>query len=254
MIVPLCLRERPGERLLPWTRGKASAETNKLQVSDWSTIFKSLYKVFSLRNSLLFAVIAFFTQGAFNYMDTLLPIFTVQELGWTNLAYSQFYASATLVGGISGMLIGGILIDRFGKLYMLNIYCFLLIVLSAGLSFLKAYWPDTSFISAFMILYQVLYVFATIGVFATAMQCCWKKVSATQFTLYMTISNIGRIVGAKLIGPIKSSFNWEQTLLSFAIMIALAWTLIRFMHINHQVKRVAELERGDAAMRVPAFT
>ena len=183
----------------------------------------------------------------------MLPIFTVQELGWTNLAYSQFYATATLIGGISGMLIGGILIDKFGKIRMLNIYFFLLIALTAGLAFLKMYWINTWFISGFMIVYQVLYVFATIGVFATAMQCCWKKVSATQFTLYMTISNIGRIVGAKLIGPMKSNFSWEYTLFSFAIMIALAWVLIQFMHINHQVKRVAELENKDAAKQLPAF-
>ena len=181
---------------------------------------------------------------------TLLPIFTVQELGWTNLAYSQFYATATLVGGVSGMLIGGLLIDRFGKIFMLNIYFFLLITLTAGLAFLKMYWINTWFISSFMIVYQVLYVFATIGVFATAMQCCWKKISATQFTLYMTISNLGRIVGAKLIGPMKSNFDWQYTLLSFSMMIALAWILIRFMHINHHVKRVVDLENKDAAKQM----
>lgn len=253
MIVPASLRERSGEKLLPWTTGTASTETKKLQITRWSTIFRSLFKVFTLRNSLLFAIIAFITQGSFNYIDTLLPIFTVQELGWTNLAYSQFYATATLVGGVSGMLIGGILIDKFGKIFMLNIYFFMLIALTAGLAFLKMYWINTWFISSFMVVYQVLYVFATIGVFATAMQCCWKKISATQFTLYMTISNIGRIVGAKLIGPMTSNFNWEYTLLSFSMMIALAWILIRFMHINHQVKRVAELENKDAAKQLPAI-
>ena len=247
MIVPASLRERPGEKLMPWTTGIASRETKSLQITVWSTIFRSLYRVFTLRNSLLFATIAFITQGAFNFMETLLPIFTVQELGWTNLAYSQFYASATLVGGISGMLLGGILIDRYGKIFMLNIYFFLLIALTAGMAFLNMHWVNTWLITSFMVAYQVLYVFATIGVFATAMQCCWKKVSATQFTLYMTISNIGRIVSAKLIGPITGNFSWEYTFLSFSMMIAMAWILIRFMHVNDQVKRVAQLESQDAA-------
>jgi MFS transporter, PAT family, beta-lactamase induction signal transducer AmpG len=246
MLVPLCLRERPGEKLLPWTNGTAAAENKKIQITSWSVIFKSLYSVFTLRNSLLFAVLAFTTQGAFNYIDTLLPVFTVQQLGWTDTAYSNFYATATLVGGISGMLIGGVLIDKFGKIRMLNIYCFLLIILTAGLAFLKIYWGYKWFISSFMIIYQMLYVFATIGVFATAMQCCWKKVSATQFTLYMTIANLGRIAGAKSIGPIKSNFSWEYTLLAFAAMIAVAWVLIRLLHINQHVKKVAELEHKDA--------
>jgi len=246
MLVPVCLRERPGEKLLPWTRGIASEETKKMQISSWSTIFSSLYRVFTLRNSLLFAAIAFTTQGSFNYIDTLIPIFTVQALGWTDQAYAQFYATASLIGGIGGMLIGGVLIDKFGKIRMLNIYFFLLIALISSLAFFKMFWVNTWFICGFMITYQVLYVFATIGVFATAMQCCWKKVSATQFTLYMTISNVGRIVGAKIIGPVKSHLSWEYTLFLFAIMIAMAWVAIRFMRINHHVKKVEDLEYKDA--------
>ncbi|MEO6489883.1 MAG: MFS transporter [Ferruginibacter sp.] len=245
MLVPLCLRERAGEKLLPWSKGTASDETKKMQVSSWAVIFRSLFKVFTLRNSLLFACIAFIVQGSCNYLDTLIPIFTVQSLGWSDQAYSQFYATATLVGGIGGMLIGGILIDRFGKIRMLNIYFFLLIALVSSLAFFKIYWVHTWFISAFMIMYQILYVFSTIGIFATAMQCCWKKISATQFTLYMTIGNMGRIVGAKMIGPMKANFSWEQTLFAFAIMIAIAWIITQFIHLEKQVTDIAEIDSAD---------
>jgi PAT family beta-lactamase induction signal transducer AmpG len=186
-------------------------------------------------------------------MDTLIPIFTVQALGWTDQAYSQFYATATLIGGIGGMLIGGMLLDRFGKIRMLNIYFFVLIVLATSLAFLKMYWINTWFISGFMIIYQVLFVFTSIGVFATAMQCCWKKVSASQFTLYMTIANLGRIAGAKLIGPVKNQLSWEYTLFLFSIMIALAWVIIQFVHIRQHVTRVEDLEQKDAAGQIPAL-
>lgn len=254
MLVPLFLRERPGEKLLPWTAGSESAETKKMQIGSWSVIFKSLYSVFTLRNSLLFAAIAFIAQGACNYIDTLIPIFTVQQLGWTAQSYSQFYATANLIGGIGGMLLGGVLIDKFGKIRMLNTYFLLLIVFTSGLAFLKMYWANNWFISGFMIFYQLLYVFSSIGIFATGMQCCWKKVSATQFTLYMTISNLGRIAGAKLIGPIKNQFNWEYTLFAFAAMIALAWLLLQFMRIHHQVKRIEDLENKDAQDKLMTLT
>jgi PAT family beta-lactamase induction signal transducer AmpG len=252
MIVPLCLRERPGEKLLPWTAGTASAETMKMQLSNWSVIFKSLYSVFRLRNSLLLTVFAFITQGSYNYLDTVLPIFTVQALGWTAQAYSNFFATAALIGGIGGMLAGGILIDKYGKIRMLAVYFFLLILSTAALAFLKIYWPNTWFINCFMIVYKMLSVFATIGVFAIAMQCCWKKVSASQFTLYMTISNLGRIAGAALIGPIKKQFSWEFTLFAFAIMIGFAWLISAFIQINDHVKQVAELEGKDANMHTLA--
>lgn len=242
MIVPICIRERPGEKLLPWTKGLASQEVKDIQVRSWKEIFNSLYKVFSLRNSLLFALMAFILGGAFNYVETLLSIFTVQALGWTPEAYSKLYASAALIGGIGGMLVGGILIDKFGKVRMLNIYFLLLILSVCGLAFQKVYWTSSSFIVAFMIAFQVLYVFTNVGYFAMGMQCCWKKISATQFTLYMTISNLGRVVGAKLIGPIKSNFAWEYTLLAFGGMIALAWLIIQFIRINEHTKRVENFD------------
>ena len=251
MLVPICIKERSGEKLLPWTKGVASEEVKQMQVRSWKEIFQSLFKVFTLRNSLLFALMAFFLGGAFNYVETLLSIFTVQALGWTPESYSQFYASAALIGGIGGMMIGGLLIDKFGKMRMLNIYFFLLILLICGLASQKLYWTSTSFIVAFMIAFQILYAFTNIGYFAMGMQCCWKKVSATQFTLYMTISNMGRVVGAKLIGPVKNSFSWEFTLLVFGGIIALAWLVIQFIRINQHSSRVVGFDLEQAA-REPA--
>ena len=245
MLVPLFLRERQNEKILPWTSGAASPESKKMQLTSWTSIFKSLYSVLRLRNSLLLILILFIAQGAYNYIDTLLPIFTVKKLGWTNLDYSQFYATAKLIGGIGGMLIGGILIDKFGKKRMMNIYFFGMVLFTTVLAFSKMYWADTSFIYAFMMLYNIVYTFACIGIFAIAMQCCWKKVSASQFTLYMTIGNLGRIALAALIGPITSNFDWQVALMAFAFMIAIAWLLLQFLNINKQVERVVNLENSD---------
>ncbi len=53
-------------------------------------------KKYFLRNSLFLAVVLFIMQGAFNYIGTLLPVFTVKALGWTDVAYAQFFATASL--------------------------------------------------------------------------------------------------------------------------------------------------------------
>ena len=139
MLVPLLFREREGEKFTPWTRGNASPETKKLQLHDWRQIFRALYRVCSLRNSILVALVLFISQGGFKYMATLLPIFTVKELGWTNLDYSESYSTAKLVGGIAGMLLGGFLMEKFGKLRMLNTYFLAVIFFIAILSFSTTY-------------------------------------------------------------------------------------------------------------------
>ncbi|MEO7176209.1 MAG: MFS transporter [Saprospiraceae bacterium] len=245
MLVPIFLRERPGEKLVPWSKGRASTENKKSQLTDWRQIFKSLFSVFRLRNSILLALVLFASQGSFKYISTLLPIFTVKELGWTNLEYSQNYAIAKLIGGIVGMLIGGFLIDKYGKKRMLSIYFIGSILSVAILAFSEIYWNDRSFIYAFMLLNNLLYTFASIAIFAIAMQCCWKKVSASQFTLYMTIANIGQMTFASLIGPIRSNFDWQASLFAFTFFIALAWLFLQFLNIDKQVKQVVDLESLD---------
>jgi PAT family beta-lactamase induction signal transducer AmpG len=48
MLVPVFLRERPGEKIMPWNKGEASEVPNKLQLHSWKAILKSLYQVFFL--------------------------------------------------------------------------------------------------------------------------------------------------------------------------------------------------------------
>ncbi len=244
-LFPLLLRERPNEKLVPWTAGTSSPESKKMQLGNWKSIIHSLLRVFNLPNSLLLALLLFINQGAFNYLATLLPIFTVQSLGWSDQLYSQYFATASLIGGIGGMIIGGIVIDRFGKIRMLNIYFLSLIAVMIGFCMLSAFWKNNLFVFAFMLVYKLLYVFACIGLFAIAMECCWKKVSASQFTVYMTIANLGRIAGAKLIGPVKSHFNWEHTLLIFAAMMFLALLVMQFIRIKTHLLQVSKLETSN---------
>lgn len=250
MLAPILLRERSGEKLMPWTAGEASKETKNLQLESWKLIFKSLLSVFRLRNSVIVTLILFISQGSFKYISTLLPIFTVNELGWTNGEYSNYYASAKLIGGILGMLIGGVLIDRFGKKRVLNIYFFSLIVLISIVANSTSSWGNRNFIYAFMITQNILYTFSCIGAFAIAMQCCWKKVSASQFTLYMTLANLGQMSFAALIGPIKANFNWQTSLMAFAVFLSFAWVLLQFLNVDKQMEKIAELESKESNVLV----
>jgi MFS transporter, PAT family, beta-lactamase induction signal transducer AmpG len=245
MFIPLFLRERKGEKIMPWSSGKASPESQKLQLSNWPVIFKSLYSVLSLRNSLLMILLIFISFGAFKYIGTLLPIFTVKELGWTNGEYSQYASTALLIGGICGMLFGGVLIEKFGRKRMLDSYFLGLLLITAVFAFSTSNWGNKNFIYAYMLAQYVLYTFATIGIYSLAMQCCWKKVSASQFAFYMGIANFGQVSLAALIGPLKENFTWEITVFAFAIMIALAWLLLQFLNMEKQVTSVAGLEHKD---------
>lgn len=240
--VPLFSREQPGEKIAPWTAGVASAETRRMQVSNWSVIFGALFSVFRLRNSVLVALLMFITMGAYNYFETLLPIFAVTVSGWTNVAYSRAFATADLIGGVGGIVLGGYLIERFGKKRMINVYLLMIMLLTSALVFLKMYWTNAPFVYGFIVVYRWFNAFAKIGVYAVAMQCCSRKISASQFTLFMTLGATGSMVGATLIGPVKENFNWDITLLAFVGMLAIACLLLQFLNISQQVAQLSEVD------------
>lgn len=242
MLAPILLREREGEKMMPWTRGGIVNATQNLQVGNWKQILTSLYRVFTLRNSLMIALLLFMVQGSFKFFSTLLPIFTVKELGWTNVEYAQSLALLKLIGGVLGMIAGGYFIDRFGKKKMLNFYMVLIIVFNIIYAFADYAWEDRSFIYFGMLIQNLIYTFTSITVFAIAMQCCWKKVSASQFTLYMTIANLGQIAFAGLIGPVLESFSWQLSFLVFPVFMTLALLLLQYINIEAQIEKVAIIE------------
>jgi len=242
ILIPLLLRERPGEKLLPWTKGMASKSAEKIQLHSWKTIFKSLVKVFFLPVSFMMGIAAFSFSIGRGLIDTVLPVFTVQELGWADTQYSQIFATANLISGIGGMVIGGFLIDYFGKVKMISIYLILLIVLVGGMSFLKVYWQNEIFVTGFIISFYTLITFTTIAIFASAMQLCWKRISVTQFTLYMAISNLGLAGGAAIMGQLKEFLDWELVILAYVFFAATMLILMKFINFEKHQKRVDELE------------
>ncbi len=244
-LVPIFLREQRGEKILPWTPGSASSETEKMQLTSWRTILTSLYELFRLKNSLLVSLLMFVTMGAYNYFETLLPLFTVKVSGWTNISYSRAFATADLIGGIGGIFLGGYLIERFGKRRMISVYLLLIILITMALAFLKPFWASSPFIYGFIITYRWLNAFAKIGVYAIAMECCSKIVSASQFTFYMTIGAVGSMVGATLIGPMKERFSWEITFGLFAVLLVVACVIVGLLNIKRHVKQIAELKKEE---------
>ena len=242
-IVPLLLREKEGEKILPFLPGKASSTSIEMQMSNWSTILKALFEVFRLKNSILVVVLLFITQGAYNFFEHLLPIFTIKNTGFTNIDYSKIFATADIVGGVGGILLGGFLIEKFGKKRMINIYFFIIMGLALILVFVKSVWTNTIFMDGFIITYRLFNAFAKIGVFAIAMQCCSRNVSASQFTLYMTFGATGSIAGAALIAPIKDNFGWDVSFLFFVGFMALAWLVLSILNIDQQIEKINELEK-----------
>jgi len=242
IMMPLLLRERPGEKILPWTKGSASAINLTMQLESWSQIFKSLIKVFFLPGSLLMGIAFFFIQMGFGLIHTLLPVFTIQAVGWTDQEYAHVFSITSIVAGFLGMFAGGALADLFGKRRMMSVYLVSMILLMVAMASLKIYWSSAFLVTGFISAYITLWVFLSVAVFATGMELCWKRVAATQFTLYMAISNLGKAVGSGLLGPIHNVMSWEYVILSFSGFAIVMLVLIQFLRLKTHLDRIEILE------------
>jgi PAT family beta-lactamase induction signal transducer AmpG len=245
MLVPLLLRERPGEKLLPWTNGKTTPAVAKIQLHSFSQIFKSLFRVFILPSSLLMGIAFFSFNTGVGLIDAVFPVFTIQEAGWTNEGYSHIFSIVNITSGLLGMVAGGFLSDRFGKRKMISIYLIVLMVIFAIMILLKSYWKSEFIITGFMGLYYMLYVFITIGSFAIGMELCWCRVSATQFTLYMAISNMGRALGASLLGPLKEALAWEYMFLTIGVFSLVSFLFITVLPLKKHLFKLDCMEADE---------
>jgi PAT family beta-lactamase induction signal transducer AmpG len=176
-------------------------------------------------------------------MDTLLPVFTIQRIGWTNSDFSEVTALTKIVAGLLGMFVGGALVDLFGKIRMMSIFLILLIVSIIIMVVFKRYWNSPYFVASFIFAFDTLVTFLNIAFLATAMELCWKRISATQFTLYMAINNLGRAVGAGYLGEIKNFLvAWEYVILVYAAVAILMLILLTLMNTEKHLLSVGRLE------------
>ncbi|MEO7176212.1 MAG: MFS transporter [Saprospiraceae bacterium] len=243
MFVPLLLRERKGEKLLPWTLGKTSADAALLAVDSWGKLFISFKRVVLLSNSLLLLIAVFITMTALHFVRTLLPIFTIQELGWTSIFYSKVYSSSNLAGGIIGMIIGAIVIQRFGIIRLIQGGLILIAILVLTMSFSAPLWKYNNLVIAFIAAFCTLLTLINIGVLALAMKLCWKRISAIQFTFSMTIFNAGLASGAALLGFLRPYFDWQILFVVFTCLIAVSLVILRFIKTTRHKEQVELLEK-----------
>jgi MFS transporter, PAT family, beta-lactamase induction signal transducer AmpG len=244
-IIPLLFRENVGEKILPWSKGEACQKSKEVQIHSLKMIFKNLMKVFLLPTSLIMGISVFFIAIGNGLMDTLLPVFTIQKIGWTNSYFSEVTAITKIIAGLLGMFVGGALVDFFGKIRMMSIYLILLITSIAIMVLFKSYWNNNYFVSGYILAFDTLSTFLNIAILATAMELCWKRISATQFTLYMAINNLGRATGAGYLGQIKNFLvAWEYVILVYAVVAIIMLILLNFMNTEKHLFSVKKLENN----------
>jgi PAT family beta-lactamase induction signal transducer AmpG len=251
MLVPILFRERQGERLMPWTAGTPSPAASHLRLETWSDIVTSLVSGMALPASLI-AALAFFSYGAAEGLLTAsLPVLTVRELGWQDTEYARLSATARFMAGMLAMVVGGLIVDRVGRVRAMATGTALYAGSAIALGLMPWLWDSRTTVSGFVGTFAVLETLLTVALLAVGMALCRKRVAATQFALYMATTNLGYSAGASLLGPVQGGLGYTAPFVVVAACALTACTLLWFVNLDgHRV----QVEALEARYRPPLGT
>jgi PAT family beta-lactamase induction signal transducer AmpG len=201
LLLPLSLRERPGERLLPWSAGAADAATPA--APGLVAIVRTLIGVMLKPANLVLASGIFVAFSAYGLKTALVAVFAVQDLGWDQQDFTRLAGGADLLGGLFGMAASGWIADRLGHGRAVMLSLLLLAGLHAGMALAAPFWPQTWVFAAYFVAHALLFVLLSVSVYARAMAACEPLVAATQFAAFMAMLNLGTSFGAQQLGALQ---------------------------------------------------
>ncbi|WP_237392464.1 MFS transporter [Aurantiacibacter rhizosphaerae] len=196
----ILLRERGGERRLPWSGGHTHPRNESIQLGAWWPILKTTFSSILLPVSLLWLPVLLVRGFHYGVFGGITPVIGAGELGWGEASITSMVGTAQLVGGILGLTLGGWAGDKFGAKRTTIAFFALYMALSAMMFALRDSWSDPDLFFVFVYGWCVLDVLITVAALPISMRLCNPKVAATQFTLYMGCSNFGISIGAWVFG------------------------------------------------------
>jgi len=196
----LLLREREGERRLPWGEGTVHPRNREIHLGAWWPILKNTFKSLLLPASLLWLPVLLVRGFHYGMFTAITPMMGANYVGWDEAAITAAAGTAQLVAGILGLTLGGWLGDRFGAKRTTIAFFALYMAFSATMMATQALWGDSRYFLFFIYGWFALDILLTVAALPISMRLCDASVAATQFTIYMACSNLGITLGATVFG------------------------------------------------------
>lgn len=228
LIMMFLVLEHEGERKFPWSAGEAGSPPQPGK--SFKDVFGGLNKVLWTGASLIVMAIMFFDGLVVGYGQALMPIAAVKVFGYTTPQWSQLVAIMGLSGAVLALGLGP-LIDRFGAKRMMFLAAGLIAVHAFMLAQTQHMWEDTLYVRVMLSFWILMLPVIMVCVIALAMAICKSTISATQFAIYMSVSNFGYSAGSKIYGMVAERTTYVQNYMILgAFVIGMLVVLILHRH------------------------
>ena len=271
MLFPLFCVERKGEKRFPWSKGGATEFTHEPKMSphwhtsnNWhgrgtivtrpiSEIVRDLLLGFSLRTTLFYSAMILISLIGWGVMETTLKTVCNQQIGWSSTHTSHVMGLAGIPECLMAVCAGW-LGDRFGRKPMMTIGLVGYGLLSIGFALSADHWGDgyatqwaddgtwdNYIVWCYTVGYKPLLAIFVVNYLADSMKMSWTTSSATMFTIYMTLSNIGHVIGNTIAGNVETAFGVANSFMVMGILTAATSLLLLFVNADDVEKRKTQL-------------
>lgn len=249
MLFPLLTVERPGERRLPWSRGRATPLSSRPAVLSPLAVLKDLCRAFWLRTTAALFLFGLVASIGEEIVDLITKPFYTKELGWTFVQYSSV-AGAAVALQVIGSLVGGWTTDRFGRRITMalgtGVYGLIAIIFGT----FSGLWPTRWFPAGLLILGPAASAFGGVAFFAMAMRVSWTRSAVSVFTTLITVAAFGHVIGDSLIGTLRErlAMSYQAVFWAGGLIMLIALVLLPAVTPEQvdTLKKTDGLVRGHA--------
>ncbi len=239
LVYLVLVRERHSERLLPWTRGEASAKNEP--PPSFRQVFSDLNHILWSRGSIIIMAIMFIDGIVSGYGRALMPIAAIDVFGFTTPQWSDLNAIMGLAGAVIALGLGP-LIDRFGAKAMMGLTILLTGIHAFTLAGTQEMWSNDTYVLVMMSAWILLLPVIMVCALALAMSICSSGESATQFAIYMSVSNLGATFGSFIYGAVADVTSWPQNYALKGLMVFLLLLVILMFRSHGHPEELLEEE------------
>lgn len=256
MLVPLLLVERQGDKRFPWdVYGSSKLEPSRqMRHRSIGEILHDVLRGFSMRTTMFFFVIVLLSLIGWGVMETILKTICNQQIGWSSTHTSVVMGYSYVPEAISAVLFG-FLGDRFGRKKMMILgmggYGLVSILFALGSDYwgnsyptdwaADGYW-DNHIVWLYVVGYKVLLAIFVVNYLAESMALSWTSSSATMFTIFMTLSNVGHVLGNLMAGDVERIFGAVHSFIAMGIFNIVILSLLIYVRREDVTERISEEE------------
>lgn len=234
----ILIRERAGERLLPWTEGEAHPDS-MIPNGTAVTRTKELLKGLVLPMSIVIVLSAFISSMPKSIFELWGPEMAIKQFGFSDTEYAHWFSIALLVSAFFGLIFGPV-VDKIGVVKAYRLAMLANVAVYAVYYFLVPTLANPIAAIVALMVTQVAGIIVFIAVIAIFMFLCRKSISATQFACYMAILNLGRSLGSYLYPKLSDLAGLDGMFLVVSGLFAVTWAISLIFNLDTHKRHLVE--------------